>query len=105
MDFFKKYHEELLASMVMAFLLMAAFGDVTYDYYTLNKIVVFSYFIYRLSKIYEKRNDPRFWIFGITALVFNPLLPLDFSKEIWQITDLAVVAIIFFEKFLPKFKN
>ncbi|MDD3067029.1 MAG: hypothetical protein PHO48_04350 [Candidatus Gracilibacteria bacterium] len=97
---FKKNHKELLAFVIIIFLLVAAFGDVPYGYYELNRVVVFSYFVYQLSKIYKRSDDPQIWIFGITALVFNPLLPLDLGKEIWVMADLAAVGVVVFCLFI-----
>lgn len=29
------------------------------------------------------------WVYGITALVFNPIIKIYFPKEIWAVIDIA----------------
>jgi hypothetical protein len=40
---------------------------------------------------------------GLIALVFNPVVPLHFGRELWIVVDLIVA--VLFGIFLSKFKN
>jgi len=42
-------------------------------------------------------SEKKIWacIFGLVALLFNPIIPFYFQRETWQIIDVGV-AIIFF---------
>ena len=81
----------LVASVVM--LLMATGGDWPHGFYQLLRMVVCGTGIY---VVIQTSNHHRYWpwIVGGIAVLFNPILPISFTKEEWRPVDFAV-AIIF----------
>ncbi len=76
--------------------LLGAFGDWTYFYFQLLRWVVTAVAIYIAYTSYESKKFTWTWIFGITAILFNPLFPFYFARETWQILDVVAAAIIGF---------
>ena len=44
---------------------------------------------------YEEKRNTWAWIFGIIAILFNPVIPFTFAKETWQVIDIATAIVIF----------
>ncbi len=82
--------------LVPIFFLLIALIQMPYGYYTLMRIVVFgatSLLAYNELKAY---GSVSIWVLllGGLALLFNPIIPIHFSREIWAPIDvLAAVAI------------
>ena len=73
---------------------LGALGPWPYGYYTLLRWVVC---ISALMVVYRASHVDRpwaVWTFGLVALLFNPLVPIYLSREIWAPIDVAV-AILF----------
>lgn len=73
-------------------LLLAAF-PLPYGYYTFSRITITAIAIY-VALNHFKRETNNFYIFIGIAILFNPLIPIHLSKEIWIPIDL-ILAIYF----------
>ncbi len=73
-----------------------------YGVYQFVKIVVFLTCIYN---IYILKEKDQIWtiLFIVLALLFNPVVPIYLSKNLWQIID-GISAIIIFTNY-AKFKK
>lgn len=80
----------LVASVVM--LLMAVGGDWPYGFYQLLRMVVCGAGIYVVIQT-SKHLSYWPWIMGGIAVLFNPLLPVSFTREVWRPIDFAVAVI------------
>ena len=78
-------------SVVM--LLMAAGSDWPYGFYQLLRIVVSGTALY---VVVQTSSHHRYWpwIVGGIAVLFNPILPISFTKEEWRPIDLAVAVVL-----------
>jgi hypothetical protein len=43
---------------------------------------------------YEQGKTAWAWIFGIIAVLFNPVAPIYLARETWSVIDLIVAAIL-----------
>ena len=76
-------------------LLLLAVADLPIGYYVLLRIVVTIGAVVVLIKEFE--NGINFWIisFGLIAILFNPLIPVNLNdKDIWILIDI-ITAILF----------
>jgi len=72
------------------FLSVAVFShNLPYDYYTLLRIVVAGISIYAALFLF-KRDGFDFWILLGIALLYNPLIPVHLSRELWIPIDVIV---------------
>lgn len=88
----KKPH--LVPSLIAALMLLGALGRWPYGYYQLLRFVVCGVSVYVAFMAY---NWQKLWataLFGCIALLFNPLIPIHLSREIWQPIDL-ICALLF----------
>ncbi len=76
-------------------LLVIGIADHPYSYYQILRwsiMIIAGYSAYLSNK---KDDEVWFWIFAILAILFNPIIPFYFSKDTWQIIDLATAVILF----------
>ena len=66
-------------------------------YYTFLRLVVTAAAAYIAYQTYQKdKQSGWLWIFGLVALLFNPLIPIYLDKEIWMVIDLAAAVLFLF---------
>jgi hypothetical protein len=76
-------------------MLLGALADWPYGYYQILRFVTcgvagyVAYTAYNWSKVWAV------WLFGFIVVLFNPLIPIHLSRELWQPIDI-VCAILFF---------
>lgn len=58
-----------------------------YGYYMLLRFVACGVFAWAAFITYEKNEEVLPWVFGILAVVFNPLIKIHFPKELWAVID------------------
>jgi len=58
-----------------------------YGYYMLLRFIAFFVFAWAAFITYEKNEEILPWVFGILAIVFNPIIKIHFPKEVWMIVD------------------
>jgi len=86
---------QIWPAIVSAIALIIAIGDQPYDYYTLLRWGISAIGIYYTYSFYKKSSSA-FWVFGIIAVLFNPIIPFYSTKDSWQFIDLIVAAIFGF---------
>lgn len=74
--------------------LLGALIELPYGYYTLLRFLVCGVSGYTAYIALELNKKSWVWIFGIIALLFNPLIPIYLDKGTWQIID--IITAIFF---------
>jgi len=80
---------------VPAIMLLVAILPLPYGYYTLLRIVVCISATIIAYEAYEKINRLGFWAvcFSLTALLFNPIIPIFLDRELWFFIDLVVAGL------------
>tara|TARA_B100000780_G_C20775982_1_gene308119 strand:- start:222 stop:500 length:279 start_codon:yes stop_codon:yes gene_type:complete len=70
-----------------ALLFIAIFG-LPYAYYTFLRLVVTGISLYAAFRLLEK-GSINFWVVLFVALLFNPLIPIHLSKDIWVLINIT----------------
>ncbi len=84
---------------IIAGLLIIAMLDLPYGYYTFLRIVVTLYaIVLSTTAIKNKRYNSTYLMAGF-AILFNPIIPIYFAKDIWFIIDIITAGIFVF---IPK---
>ena len=84
----------LIPCIVATVILLGALGDWPYGYYQLLRFVVCGVSVYVAFVAYGWKKLWAAWLFGFITVLFNPLVPIHLSRELWQPIDL-VCAIVF----------
>jgi len=79
--------------LAAAFLLLATL-DLPYGYYTFLRIVVCGVSVYVAYCSHKWGKLWAAWVFGLVAILFNPLLPVHLTKDVWMPID-ASTALLF----------
>ncbi len=64
-----------------------------YGYYILLRWVCFGVFGYLALQAFDQRRQGWVWILGITAGLYNPIVPVHMTREIWSVINIATVLI------------
>ena len=78
---------------VAAALIGLAILPLPYGYYTFLRIAITGISAY-LAYLRKHNKDRRFYILVAIAILFNPLIPIHFPREIWMPIDI-ILAIYF----------
>ncbi len=60
-----------------------------YGYYSLLRWFAFGVFAYAAIISHHRKYQSLPWVFGLVAIIFNPLFKIHFTKEMWVLIDLA----------------
>ncbi len=60
-----------------------------YGYYMLLRLVAFGVFAYAGFIAFKRKRKTLPWVFVFIALVFNPIIIIHFSKDIWMFINVA----------------
>jgi len=88
----EKSHTSSLLYLLPAILLIVALLPLPYGYYQILRLVVTITAGYIAFFEYSKHNELNRVVvaFGIIALLFNPIITVHLTRELWAITDLIV---------------
>ncbi len=92
-------HPATILRFVAAFMLLGAMADNPYAYYQMLRWVVCGVGAYCAYLAYEEKRNTWAWIFGVTAVLFNPIAPIYLERETWVFIDLGVAAMFFVSLF------
>ena len=93
--------------LIPAVMLLLALFPLPYGYYTLLRLIVcgaVAYLAYREFDV-AQRSSGWFFILGVIAVLFNPLIPIHLSREIWAPIDVVVAIILIIHWFRTKKKR
>lgn len=85
----------LIPAIIAALMLLGALVPWPYGYYQLLRFVVCGVSVYIAFIAYNWEKRWATWLFGFIALLFNPLIPIHLSREIWQPIN-VICALLFF---------
>ncbi len=75
-------------------LTLAAFGKWPYGFYMFLRFVTFGSAAYLVWASNELKRRVWVWLMGVTAVLFNPIIPIRMGRSIWSYLDL-VAALLF----------
>ena len=92
----------LLQTIASGMLLWALYPDNPYGYYVLLRWVCCGIFAYLAFCTAVQKKKGWLWMFGIMAIVYNPIIPIHLTRDIWQVLNIVTIGIavasIFFIK-------
>ena len=83
-------------------LLLALNSGNPYGYYILLRWVCCGIFIYLAFYTLEQERRGWTWVLGITAVVYNPILRVHLTREIWSVVNLMTIGIAVASMFVVK---
>jgi len=92
----------LIPAIIAATMLLGALARWPYGYYQLLRLVVCGVSIYIAVMAYQWQKMWAMWVFGFIAVLFNPLIPIHLSLEIWQPIDIVCAALFIVIAFVLK---
>lgn len=95
-----------MPSAVMYFIAAMLFVGILplpYGYYMLLRLVACGAFGFAAYEAYKRKHNLLLWLFGLMALLFNPILTIHFTKEVWMGIDFfAAILLIVTNKISAK---
>lgn len=82
-----------------AVILFIALADNPYGYYQFLRWAVMIIAGYTAYIAYKKQRTGWAWVFGIMAVLFNPIFPFYLSKDTWQLIDIGSAILFFISMF------
>jgi hypothetical protein len=83
-----------LARLGAAAMLFIAVGDLPYSYYTITRFAVCVVAGYGAFLASERQHQRWMWALGLTALLFNPFVPVRLDRSTWAVLDVATGLLI-----------
>ena len=80
-------------AIVIPLLLWALIPENPYGYYIVLRWICCAAFAYLAIQALNLRRDGWVWIFGITAVVYNPIFRIHATREIWSIVNVVTIAL------------
>lgn len=84
-----KTRPHLIPALIVAIMLLVAVAPMPYGYFQFLRWAVCGVAVFIAFKSYAWKQPWAVWLFGAVAVMFNPILPIDLTREIWQPIDLA----------------
>lgn len=85
----------ILARIINIALLLLAFNQLPYDYYTFLRLITCGVTGYGIYFAFQLRKMGWAWVFGVIAFLFNPVFPVHLDRNTWRVID-AIVAVVLF---------
>lgn len=86
-------------------LLWALNPDNPYGYYILLRWVCCGVFAYLAFKAFGQEQLGWVWVLGITAALYNPLIRVHLTREIWSVVNVITIGIAVASVFAIKLKD
>ena len=75
---------------LLAVLVLIGILPLPYGYYVFLRITVFIFSCYMIYFLFSQEKIPMMVAFIIIAIVFNPIIQIFLSKELWVVIDILV---------------
>ncbi len=92
----------IISAISILLLIIAIPSLMPYGYYVLLRWAICGSASYMAYLSYEQKNNRFLWLFGATAILFNPIAPLYLGKEIWVVVDFLAAVLFFVALFQVK---
>lgn len=94
----------VIARFITTALILIALTNQQIGYYKFLRWIVCATAIYSAFVSYVKSEKMNFgvWLFGLIAILFNPIIPFYLGKNTWQKADIIVAAIFVISAFIIK---
>ena len=65
-----------------------------YGYYVLLRIVLCAICAFLAFRSQEIGNNAWVWILGVTAVIYNPIIRIHLTREIWSVVNVATIIVL-----------
>lgn len=98
----KFFTSSVIARFITTAFLLVGFSNQQIGYYKFLRWMVCATALYTAFISYKQKEQINLgiWLFGLVAILFNPIFPFYLGKESWQITDIIVVIIFIGSTFI-----
>lgn len=80
--------------IAIGMLLWALKTNNPYGYYILLRIICCSICAYLTLQFFKNKNENWTWILGVTTFIYNPILRVHLTKEIWIIVNILTIIML-----------
>ena len=95
----------VIVRLIAVVLLLLALDKHPYGYYKLLRWVVCGANVFAGFISMEQEKKTWVWVFGIIAVLFNPIIPFRLDRDTWHVIDLIVAVILGISTFIIRGKN
>jgi len=75
-------------------LLWALNPENPYGYYVLLRVVLCAVCAFLAFRALEIGGDAWVWILGVTAVIYNPIVRIHLTREIWSLLNIATIVLL-----------
>ncbi len=94
---------KIIASILPSiFLLLAILDGLPYGFFSLLRLIVFFTNAYLAWLALKSKNLFWVWVYGLIVIVFNPIIPVHFGRDIWIIVDIFTAFLLIISIFIFK---
>lgn len=83
---------EKILKITLAILLLVCLLDMPYGYFQLVRFIAMIGFGYLAFKTYDSKKEISAFLYGALAILFQPILKISLSRDIWNVVDVIVTA-------------
>lgn len=101
----KYFPLSIILRILVAFLLFWALDRHQYSYYTLLRWITCGVGLYCTYIAVETGKRLWAWIFGIAAIIFNPIFPIHLDRNVWAVIDIVLGILLLISIFFVREKK
>jgi len=91
---FKRFVPHIL---IAALLVIALNPGNAIGYYTIMRWIVCGAFSYLAVDSHTRKETPWVWVWGVAAGIYNPIVPVEASRELWSLVNIASIGLVAFD--------
>lgn len=89
-------------AIVIPLLLLALIPENPYGYYIFLRWVCCAVFVFLALHALTIEKTGWVWVFGVTALIYNPIIRVHGTREMWYIINIATIVLAVVSIFILK---
>ncbi len=97
----QRLRQGLIPALIASGLLLIAIAPLPYGYYVFLRLAICGLGIFMAYMSYRGNVKWLMWVFIAVAVLFNPLIPIHLTREIWKPID-VICTIIFLCSVIPR---
>jgi len=74
---------------ISAGMLFLGAAPLPYGYYMLLRLVACGVFAFAAFIAFDRKSKVLPWVYGLLAVLFNPIIKIHLPKEVWAFVDVA----------------
>lgn len=80
--------------LAIIMLLWALNPENPYGYYVLLRIIVCAICSFLALRAHDIRKNDWVWVLGLTAVIYNPIIPTHLTRQIWSVVNVVTIIIL-----------